>query len=165
MSLLFREMLEASLAMRNGTGADDGSGGTGGELGYDWERASDQILHAKGHRARSRLRHPWSHWYEPGDWDWAMVPYQQHHQQLWMRGEGFQAGAPPPITLEELTAWLWTPETTAAFSLLLVVLALFLCCWISHKVGEFLCTTTAGITALALLVVVFFVFLSQWTAV
>lgn len=156
---LLRAMLESSLSwaqneagelVQKWTDNDDAP------LGYDWGRAADQTLHGRCYHARSHAHHPWSHWYEPGDWDWTTVPYQ--------RSTGF-AGGPPPMTLEELTAWLWTPETTAAFSLLLVVLSLFLCCWISHKVGEFLCTTTAGISALGLLIVVFFVFLSQWTVV
>ena len=66
----------------------------------------------------------------------------------------------PLLALE--FAWLWTPETTMAFSLLMVVLALFLCCWISNKVGEFICTTMAGIMALSLLLAVLLVFVSQW---
>lgn len=148
MALLQRVMASA---------ADSGSWSSDEELGYDWARATDQILHGKCYHSRSHVHHPWSHWYEHADWDWAAAPYRQRYY-----GRGI--GDPPP-TLEELTAWLWTPETTAAFSLLLVVLSLFLCCWISHKVGEFLCTTTAGISALGLLIVVFFVFLSQWTAV
>jgi len=64
--------------------------------------------------------------------------------------------------LELEFAWLWTPETTMAFSLFMVVLSLFLCCWISHKVGELVCTTMAGIMALSLLFAVFIVFVSQW---
>ena len=157
---LFREMM---MMMKNAEGTSltaTGAGETdeGAGLEYDWARAADQILHGRCYHSRTHVHHPWSHWYEPGDWDWAATPYTQRH------GRGFGGGAPPP-TLEELTAWLWTPETTMAFSLLLVVLALFLCCWVSHKIGEFLCTTTAGLSALGLFVVVFFVFLSQWTAV
>lgn len=157
---LFREMLLKTLEAPEGGGGDGGGGADAPSEGleYDWAGAADKILHGRCYHARSHVHHPWSHWYERGDWDWTAAPYQQRYY-------GAGGAPPPPITLEELTAWLWTPETTAAFSLLLVVLALFLCCWISHKVGEFLCTTTAGLSALGLLVIVFFVFLSQWTAV
>lgn len=159
---LLREMLDTSLAWaQNEAGDLVQKSNDDAPLGYDWDRASDQILHGRCYHSRSHVHHPWSHWYEHGDWDWTAAPYRYQGRYGYTGG----MGGPPAITLEELTAWLWTPETTAAFSLLLVVLSLFLCCWISHKVGEFLCTTTAGISALGLLIVVFFVFLSQWTVV
>ena len=104
--------------------------------GDDWNQLSNRLRERVVESPRSPIfRHPW------------LLDHRQN-------------GASTMLELE--FAWLWTPETTMAFSLFMVVLSLFLCCWISHKVGELVCTTMAGIMALSLLFAVFIVFVSQW---
>lgn len=110
------------------------------EEGDDWEAFSARLRDIVVESPQIRIfRHPWMY-------------DQQYHLDGYL-GSGM---------LELDFAWLWTPETTMAFSLFMVVLSLFLCCWISHKIGEFVCTTMAGILAMSLLFAVFLVFISQW---
>lgn len=115
--------------------------------GFDWDAAARRLV---SHIVRRRLpRSPWDHaWRDFQGGGAASSPYYYGDQQ--------------PPSLAELTAWMWTPETAAAFSLLLVALTIFLCCWVSHKVGEMMCTTVTGFVAAAILLMVLLVFVSQW---
>lgn len=110
---------------------------------FDWDGAARKLVS----RVVRRQRVPWG---TPGGWYAPMDGYQHHH---------YYAEGP---TFEELTAWMWTSETGTAFAVLVLALTVFLCCWVSHKVGEAMCTIVAGFVALVLLVLVLSIFLSQW---
>jgi hypothetical protein len=113
----------------------------------DWTRYSERLGEPV---PKPQFQHPW--WLAEFD---ERSDYPRYHLQ--------HPRAPNPMTMIELDfSWLWTPETTMAVSMLMVVLAIFLFCWISHKIGEVICTTMAGIMAMSMLLAVFFVFISQW---
>lgn len=120
--------------------------GADGEAGFDWQYAAGRLL------SPVVRRHPWQkhaswRFFEPNAY--SQHPYYYH-------GNG------PPPTLQDLTAWLWTPETAAAFSLLLLAFTVVACCWFSHKIGEWLCTAVAGFLVTVILTLVILVFVSQW---
>ncbi len=103
------------------------------------------------------------------DWDTASQALAQHiPRKLYAYASAYASSwnwQPPPTdgpTLADLMQWMWTPETASAFILLTLVLAVFLCCWVSHKIGEFMFTAVAGFTAVILLILVVSIFVSQW---
>lgn len=118
--------------------------------GFDWDAAARKLVSRVVRQQRVA-------WGTPGGWHHhyyyrgAYYHHYDHHQYA----EG--------PTWEELTAWMWTEETALAFGILLLALTVFLCCWVSHKIGEAMCTVVAGFAAMVLLVLVLSIFLSQWT--
>lgn len=114
--------------------------------GFDWDAAARELASY----VVKRRRLPWG---TPGAWHGFDAAYY-HHQQHRYYAEG--------PSMEELMAWMWTPETATAFGILMLALAVFLCCWVSHKIGEALCSVVAGFLALMLLAIVLAIFLSQW---
>jgi len=143
----------------------DKGGVTAEEVGFDWRGAAARLL------SPMVRRYPWQ---LHQDGSTGRYPHQ-HHGLAWWYFEPVPLGSraypqpyyyrgntPTPITMEDLTGWLWTPETASAFSLLLLALTVISCCYFSHKIGEWLCTAAAGLLATLILFVVFLVFISQW---
>lgn len=113
----------------------------------DWERISTML--------REKV--------QPASQDSPVVTAMVGYRHPWM----FDGDQDPLFSMLTATTaisfeWMWTPETAMAFSLFMVVLALFLCCWMSHKIGEVLCTTMTGIVAMSLMIGVLLIFVSQW---
>lgn len=122
--------------------------------GYDWDWAAQRLTSPV--IQREPWQRAWRHFdtlaargIHPHGLRGDMHPYYYHGNY----------GGP---TLEDMTAWIWTPETASAFSLLLLAMTIFGCCWFSHKLGEALCTTVSGFFALVVLALVLWIFLSQW---
>lgn len=117
--------------------------------GFDWQVAARRLVRPVIRTEPWRAR-PWR--YFDG------INYQQRQPSPYPY---YYRGNTPP-SLSDLTDWMWTPETAAAFSILLLAMTVIACCWFSHKVGEWMCTAGAGFLATVLLLAVFLVFVSQW---
>lgn len=117
--------------------------------GFDWKEAMRRLVAPVARTEPWRTR-PWRFFDEMHHHTTSSNPHPYYYQ-----------GNTPP-SLSDLTDWLWTPETAAAFSILLLALTVVACCWFSHKVGEWMCTAGAGFLATILMVAVFLVFISQW---
>lgn len=116
--------------------------------GFDWKEAARRLVRPVARTELWRAR-PWRY-FDGIDYHQRQQPYPYYYR-----------GNTPP-SLSDLTEWMWTPETAAAFSILLLALTVLACCWFSHKVGEWMCTAGAGFLATVLMVGVFLVFVSQW---
>lgn len=121
--------------------------------GFDWDLAAHRLV-SRVLPSRLHLtawQHAWRDFQTYGTGSGSSGQYRPYYY-----------GSQQPLTMEELMAWMWTPQTATAFSLLMVALAVFLCCWVSHKIGETICTTASGFLVAALLLVVLMIFVSQW---
>jgi hypothetical protein len=119
--------------------------------GFDWKGAANRL-----HRIIVK-RDPWE-----GAWRHFDTLAAQGLRSRSTRPYYYRGNYGPPPSFEELTAWLWTPQTATAFSLLLLALTVVGCCYFSHKIGEVICTAIMGFAAIILFVVVFLIFISQW---
>lgn len=126
------------------------------DAGFDWGMAAD------------RLQSPverWLPWQRRASWRFFNPPsltMTERSSSYAYTPPYYYHGNGPPLTVQDLTAWLWTPETAAAFSLLLLALTIIACCWFSHKIGEWLCTAASGFLATVVLILVLLIFVSQW---
>lgn len=120
--------------------------------GFDWAATSQRLTSLVVTATRKRVNHYYYHYHH---FDPSAVTRGTRHPY-------YYSGNGQPPSLEELMAWMWTPETMTAFGLLLLAMTIIACCWFSHKIGEWICTAAAGFLVTMVLVAVVLIFASQW---